>query len=642
MLVFRWKSVLIACAALLGGITDARAAEWINFYPITGEVSLGFDGRWREAASGNSTRWTEYEERLLLRLGGYSVDPRIFTFNVELEPALTQQKSESATGTASTDSTDSTFLNYKARFSLLHGVPASPVSLNADFSASTGETEGSLGNRSDFTAESRGADLHWKFEPFRQTLSYRERSLDITFMPGFGLPPTERSEFQRTLTYRGKSRGMELLLEGNEFDDRTALDKDYESGRARLSNNFNWGKNSRLTSRLEYLDREGFSAEERVSVDETLRLQHTKNLYTTYNYGYDSLQRTTDTETHSGGFGLNHQLYTNLTTNFRLDGFTTQSDQFREDSYNANLDFNYTKQIRPGLLLSANLGGGYSVTDRTGGQLDFTESPSVPATGIVVLVQRYILWPTIVVTAPGCNPCLDGTDYLVEDAGGDFTQLRIPVGSPINIGDTITVDYAFQPPTVEYYGIPYRVGVRLEYGAFAFYHRTVGEDQTFISGPDPTAVGDRRTDTTGVEWNWTRGRNRASAGAERVYTETIGRATTEYLLRQTLNYAIAPNATLSAAFRETFLRNDTAADAYDGDLSVRWFPAPGLSVTPRLSAFRRTVDPGGTDSFVKAGVDVRWKWRRLAVDMLYDHTQHDNDGATRIEDRVFIKLTRKF
>jgi hypothetical protein len=54
------------------------------------------------------------------------------------------------------------------------------------------------------------------------------------------------------------------------------------------------------------------------------------------------------------------------------------------------------------------------------------------------------------------------------------------------------------------------------------------------------------------------------------------------------------------------------------------------------------VDPGGTDSFVRAGVDVSWKWRRLAVDMLYDHTQHDNDGATRVEDRVFVKLTRKF
>jgi hypothetical protein len=639
MLVFRWKNVLIACAALLGGITDAQAAEWINFYPITGELSLEFDGRWEESASGNSTRRTDYEERLSLHLGGYSVDPRIFTFNFDLEPALTQQESDSGTATVSSDGT---FLNYKARFSLLHGVPASPVSLNADFSADTGETEGSLGNRSDFTTETRGANLHWKFRPFKSTLSYREQSLNVTFIPGFGLTPTERDEFQQTLTYRGKSRGMELVLEGNKFDDRTALDKDYESGLARLTNNFHWGKNSRLTSRLEYSDREGFNAEEKVSVNENLRLQHTENLSTTYGYGYDSLQRTTDTETHSGSFGLNHQLYNNLTTNFGLDGFTTQSDQFREDTYNVNLDFNYTKRFTPGLRLSANLGGGYNTTDRTGGQLDFTESPTIPVTGIVVLVQRFILWPTIVVTAPGCNPCLDGTDYLVEDAGGDFTQLRIPAGSRINIGDTITVDYAYEPPTVEYYGIPYRVGFRLEYGPFAFYHRTVGEDQTFVSGPDPTAIGDRRTDTTGVEWNWTRGRNRVSAGAERVFTETIDRATTEYLLRQTLNYAIAPNATLSATFRETFLRNDTTADAYDGDLSVRWFPFPGLSVTPRLSAFRRTVDPGGTDSFVRAGVDVSWKWRRLAVDMLYDHTQHDNDGATRVEDRVFVKLTRKF
>ncbi|MBE9554628.1 MAG: hypothetical protein IMF05_14280, partial [Proteobacteria bacterium] len=366
------------------------------------------------------------------------------------------------------------------------------------------------------------------------------------------------------------------------------------------------------------------------------------NLSTTYGYSYQSLHRTTDTETHWGNFGLNHRLYRNLNTSLSLGGSTTQSDEFQQDSYNAGLNFNYRKQIRPGLGLSANLGGGYNVNDRTGGQLDFTESPTVPVAGIVVLVQRYVLWSTIVVTAPGCNPCLDGTDYLVEDAGGDFTQLRIPAGSRIAIGDAITVDYAYQPPTVEYYGIPYRVGIRLDYGPFAFYHRTTGEDQTYVSGPDPTAVGDRRTDTTGVEWNWTRGRNRVSASVERVYTETVDRATTEYLLNQSLNYAIAPNAMLSASLSESFLKDGTDADAYSGDLSVRWIPAPGLSVTPRLSAFHRSTDPGGTDSFVKAGVDVRWFWRRLAADLRYDHTQFDSNGASRVEDRVFVKLTRKF
>lgn len=639
MLVPWRKMVLIACASLLGGIADAQAGEWLNFYPVTGEFSLGTDGRWEDSDTGGSTQSIKYQERLRLRLGGYSMDPRIFIFNVNLEPELEQMETDSESGTHSSDATS---LNYGASFSLLHGVPQSPVSLSADFSRGTREIEGSLGNRTEVTSETRGADLHWKFTPFLSTLSYRERSMDQTFISGFGQPPTEREEFQKTLTYRGKSRGMELYLEGKEFDDRTALDKDYESRQARLNNDFRWGKNSSLTSRLEYFNREGFSEEERISANESLRLQHTRNFSTAYGYSYESLHRTADTETHSGNFGLNHSLYKNLTTSLLLGGSTTQSDQYQSNSYNADLGFNYRKEIRPGLRLSANLGGGYHVTDQTGGQLDFTESPTVPGTGIVVLAQRYILWPTVVVTAPGCSPCLDGPDYLVEDAGGDYTQLEIPAGSPINIGDTITVDYAYQPPTVEFYGIPYRVGFRLDYGGFAFYHYTTGEDQTYVSGPDPTATIDSRTDRTGIEWRRAWGRNRVSAGAARVYTETIGRATTEYVLDQSLDYVIASNAMLHASLSESFLRDGTDADAYNGNLSVVWFAARGLSVTPRLSAFRRTVDPGGTNSFVKAGVDVGWNWRRLAASLRYDHTQYDNDGASRVEDRVVVKLTRKF
>ncbi len=640
MLVCRWKAVLTICVTLMGGVQGAMAGEWLNFYPISGELSLGFDGHWNEADSGTSSWKTKYEERLRVRLGGYSLDPRIFTFNVSLEPALNQERFDSAAGTASTDST---FLNYSTRFSLFHGLQASPVSLNADFSANTGETEGTLGNRSDTTTESRGVGLLWKFRPFRSTLNYRERSFEDVFVSGFGQPPTERDEFQRTLTYRGRSRGMELLLEGNELEDRLVPDQSYETSLGRLTNNFNWGKRSRLGSRLEYSNREGFHEEEKVSVTELLHLQHTQNLYTAYGYTYNSSHRIIDTESHNGHIEVNHQLYKNLATHLRISGTNTQSsDQFREQSRDANLDFRYDKQFGSGVRVKADLGGGYRTTDRTGGLLDYSEIPIVPASGLIVLAQRYIIWATIVVTAPGCSPCQEGLHYDVSDAGGDYTQLNIPVGSPINIGDAITVDYTYQPPTAEYYGIPYRVGIRLEYGPFAVYHNTTGEDQTFLSGPDPTAVGDRRTDRTGIEWTWTRGRSNASAGAERVYIQTIDRTSTEYLLRQSLTYAIAPNATLNGSLRESFVRDGTAADTYDGDLSVVWFAAPGFSVTPRLSAFRRTTDPGGTDSFVKAGVDVSWKLRRLAVDMQYDHAQRDTNGSTRIEDRVFVKLTRKF
>jgi hypothetical protein len=640
MLISRRKIFLIACAALLGGITDAQAAEWLNFYPISGDLSFGFKGTQRKGDTGESTRVLEYEEKLRLRLSGYSLDPGFFTFGVNLEPTLRQTETDS--GSETVDS-DSNYLNYGARFSLLHGVPESPVSLSANFSANTGETENSLGNWTDLTAETRGADLNWKFNPFKSTLSYRDRSINETFSSGFGQPPTERDEFQRTLTYKGKSSKMELYLEDDELDDRTADDRDYESQLARLKNNFFWGKGSGLTSQLEYSNREGFSTEEKISVRESIRLQHKRNLFTTYGYNYDLWHRTTDTETHHGKFGLNHQLYKNLTTNFRLGGTTVQSDQYQEKSYNAGLDFYYTKNIRPDLRLSASLGGGYNTTDRTGGQLDFTELPTVPPTRIVVLAQRYILWPTIIVAAPGCSPCQEGPHYLVADAGGDFTQLEIPLGSPINAGDQITVDYAYQPPTVEYYGVPYSVSVRLDYRAFALYHRTRGEDQTYESGPDPTAVGDSRTDTTGLEWNWTRGRNRASASAERVYISNFARSpTTKYRLRQSLKYAIAPNATLFAGLGESFVKDGTNVDVYTGELSVAWIPTPGLSVTPRLSAFRRTEDPGGTSSFVKAGVDVNWRWRRIVADLRYDHSQYDTNGRGRTDDRVYVKLTRKF
>ncbi|MDH3242592.1 MAG: hypothetical protein OEO83_18205, partial [Alphaproteobacteria bacterium] len=77
-------------------------------------------------------------------------------------------------------------------------------------------------------------------------------------------------------------------------------------------------------------------------------------------------------------------------------------------------------------------------------------------------------------------------------------------------------------------------------------------------------------------------------------------------------------------------------------LSVQWFAVPGLSVTPRLSAFHRNADPGVTDDYVRAGVDVRWSWRRLAADLRYDHTDRNTDTTGYVEDRVFFEVRRKF
>jgi hypothetical protein len=103
-----------------------------------------------------------------------------------------------------------------------------------------------------------------------------------------------------------------------------------------------------------------------------------------------------------------------------------------------------------------------------------------------------------------------------------------------------------------------------------------------------------------------------------------------------------PNATLSVRLRENFIRNNTDIDTYDGELSVRWFPTSRLSVTPRLSSFYRNADPGAVDVFTKAGVDLDWKWNRLAFEMRYDHSQREFDDAKTVEDRLFVVLKRNF
>lgn len=642
-MITSWRKASLILLAFLGTATDACAEGWLYFRPMRGEVSLEFDGQWRDLESGVSSFDTEFEERLRLDISGDVLDQKIFTFNVDIEPVLTQNWTDTGLGTERNGATD---MNYGGRVSFLHGVQASPFSLDADFSRTSSDVDGTLGSRSKITRDGRGAALHWKLSAFPSTLSYREFKLDELFVPAFGLPPTERDEFQRTMSFRGRSRKMEVVLEGIDFDDRTPLDNDYKSQDARLNNNFRWGKGSSLTSRLSYFNRDGFNAYKKSAVSESVKLQHTRNLYTTYGFTGEVLERTTETRTRRGDFGVHHQLYRNLTTSLAVSRFDTDSDAFQEDRTDGLLDFYYNKRFSDNVRVSANLGGGYRVVDRVGGQLDYFESPTVPVTGIVVLAQRFIIVSTIVVTAPGCNPCLETTDYIVQDAGNDFTQLQIPIGSRINIGDVLTVDYVFESPSVDYHSVPYRFGVRLDYGAYALYHRTTGEEQTLVAGSDPNAVADRRIDTTGVEWIWTwdrnRDRNRASVTAERVFTDTAGRITTEYTLRQTLNYAVARATTLTANLKQSRLIGETNVTVYEGDAMINWRPVRGIIVTPNTSAFHRVSDPGGTEDYLQLGVDFGWRWRRLTFDAKYDHYIRNTESNSQIEDRLILTVKRKF
>jgi hypothetical protein len=638
-MVVSWRKASIILLILLGTGSDAWAEGWLYFKPIRGELSIGFDGSWRRRDTGTSTYRTELEEKLRLDIAGDVVDRRILAFDVNLEPVFKQGWRDTG---SSTDRLRTNYLNYSGRIRALNGLEASPVSLDADFGRLTIRTDSTLGSETDFVRDSAGASLNWHSTALPAQLSYNEHSLDEIFISAFGQPPTERRESQRRLNFRARNRKMELVLEGIEFDDRTLQDNDYESQDARLNNNFQWGKGSSLTSRLKYFNRVGFSPWLRSSISENLRLQHTESLFTTYGFNYERSERTTSSDTIKGDFALNHELYSNLTTSLNVLLLSTDSDDFQEDRTDTWLNFDYRKKFEGGPAVTANLGGGYREAARVGGQVDFSESPTVPPTGVVPLTQRFIVQSSIIVTAPGCNPCTEITDYLVEDAGNDFTQLRIPAGSRINIGDTITVDYVFVQPSLDFYSFPYQFGARLQYERFAFYHRTNMENQILVEG-DPDALTDRRTHRTGVEWNWTRNRDRALLTAEHLYSDVADKVDSEFVFAQNLNLSLRPNALLDLRFSQSFLDSATGdVQAFYGDADITWVLRRGLSITPYVSAFHRSSDPGRDESYLEIGAIFDWRWRRLDFDAQYYHSSLDNDGVTEFEDRLQLTVKRKF
>jgi hypothetical protein len=498
---------------ILAGTSEAMAQEWLRLYPIEGEVRLEFEGEWEREDSGDSQD-LGFTERVRIGQGGHILDPGIANFQFQVEPVFTQ-------GHLTVPGEDSTsnglFLDYYGNLSLLQdGI--SPVALTATASRSSGEIDGSLGNETEFVTDLRDARLIWKTRVFPSTLSYTERLQDQETESAFGGATSERDDVIRTLRYRGKSSKMNLLLESNWFDDNINSNRDYTSQEGRLNNYYRWGKGSRFASNASFLNRDGFNANERYTVDENLRLQHLQNLSTSYNYSFNALTTTNTQTTHSGNLGLTHQLYQNLTTGVNLSGTHNDFDQGQQDDYDVQLDLNYTKRIFWGGKLGASIGGGYGATDRdsepgTNDVID--ESHLVDFSGIVLLDERFIVTSTIIVTdVTGTIIYTEGFGYTVSDAGGDLTELLIIPGAGIANGDTILVSYEFETVTsAKYDRLSYRVGAELDFGWISMFNRTFGEKQDLKSG-DPDAVRDTFDSTTGIEVRWQGRRAGATATAD--------------------------------------------------------------------------------------------------------------------------------
>lgn len=607
--------------------------------------------------TSNDTRETEWEVGLRLRQTGHILDPGISSFLLDIEPIYEKNKFESSTYQ---EETSGDLLNYLLQLNLLDKTPG-PLSFGLHAQRSSTDISGSLGSRYDNVIDSKRATVKWKTTAFPMSFIIEEKLLDQEFHSSQSNQLTERDEVLQTWAIRGNSSKLNLRLEHKTLDDRIlSRDNDYDQDQAYLNHRLPWGRDSELISRFNFLEREGFNAYKRLTLDEIARIRHTDTTFSKTSYRFNETTQNIKTDQHYAKFELNHRLYKNLTTIGSVNIDKLNSENLDDQSKGIDIQTNYHKQGLFGASVNAGVGVGYEETDRESmaGFIDvIDESHVVPLSGQVTLKTRFILSSTIIVTNnDGTLVYEEGLDYEVNQLTGNLTELQIFSGGRIDPDDIILVSYQSSAlPSQEFSTTLTRYNLALDWGWLRVSHLDRKSNDKLISGADESFLNDTRFMLTDIEFRWKINNNDLLLEAERSFTLAGNFESTTYTYRQLLSWINSKDLRWNLSATESYttqLNRDT--DLYSVDLSIDWRPAPALSVRPTVGYWKR-YDTENTplqekreDEFLTAGFRLHWKYRKILIDFSYYHNKrsilsHQTGNETQTdEDRLMFNLTRRF
>lgn len=648
----RYTGALFVFAVAVAMSPDAHSWDWLTLSPLDAEAFVRFDGTERTSDSGEDLTDTEWRLGIKLGLSGYSLDPAIARYQLQLEPTWTTGEIKIGD---TTDERSGDFLNYLLQAEVLQGTPG-PVGFNVALLQNQYLNTGSLGSRYDSKIRDNSASANWKNDAFPMKLRIGSRSLKQTFRSTLDAPVSRRDETLNTITITGSSSKTDLLVEHQSLDDKIPeRNNDYEVNIARLNHTLGWGNGSSLRSWIDYYDRTGLNPIERFTIQEKLNITHTDSVKSQATYRFNSNEQRQKTDEHFGEFLLNHSLYGNLNTTARLFGRTVSSQQLDQAEWHTGLDTLYSKSnLVFGATVSAGAGLAYRITDRDSklGLIEvIDEAHVVPLGGSVILDQRFVLPATIIVTDATSQIVYDrGIDYEVLQLSGDLTQIQVIPGGRIEVGSTILVSYnAFALPSQEFSTTfaNVRLGFSLPWMRFSHYDNRSEND--LISGVGESFLVDRRDSTTSLQFTWRMAQLDAEVGFERRYNKVGDFESTIYLSRQNFGWAPKPDVSFSLNLLQQFTDStDLETDLYNLELSMSWQPLGGLHIRPVIGAWKREdTGPAITsgfrsDKFILAGIRLRWYYRKLIFDLDYNRNRRTVDLVETNENRLWFVLSRRF
>ena len=359
--------------------------------------------------------------------------------------------------------------------------------------------------------QSEGVILNLRGFILPSTLSFRKESFQE--VSHFGGLDARLDDSRKILAYDGQnhweSHEAGLHAEFAGFDDHVQPAFSYGSRTVNSYERYHFGDLSPklLTSRLNYIQRGGRLQFSNLTMDENLRIDHSRSFSTSYDYLFSrSTSGGTETTSQTAAVSLQHRLFESLRSGASVRGALVNVPGGNEHIFAARADTNYRKKLpRHGRLL-ASLGGLYQVSENrlpVGKEIPIFQENHTARIGVPFRLEQPRVVPgTILVTGPTGLIFQEDLDYLVKVIG-EFTEIDILSPGRIREGDTLLVDYRVDVSAFIKYATRSMVfNTGPDFGwvnPYYSYERTI---QNLLSGVAESPLENLKAHAAGVRFRW--------------------------------------------------------------------------------------------------------------------------------------------
>lgn len=391
-------------------------------------------------------------------------------------------------------------------------------------------------------------------------------------------------------------------------------------------------------------------------IDEQLRIDHYRNLFTIYRYLLTRIADGTSATTHDATAEVNYSFYRNLVNDLQAEGRYETLTGGRMMMFAGQSSPSYQRMLPWGGNFSLAVGGRYEIDDNklAGGQVSIMdESHTAPtilsATLGFTLNNPFAITATIVMVdnRGGARiPTTLNVDYQIVPEGNLTEIIPLPTSPVIQPGDPLLVSYTYQvAPSARYSTTSHWANVGVHYPWFELSFEHDDFRQSLLSGRDSSFLQSRTSNIADLELigKWGPLDGRASGAYEIMSSSTL--SYTRKRLGQHVSYR-AP--------WEIMVGIDADESWTDFTLPVRQSQSRGLRVSAdryvwnggftSLFAGIRTMQDSEvpTEDYRELGVRAQWVLGKLQFAPTFLWTDRSWGKVKTNDLRVELRIIRRF